>query len=59
MVYNWIYPNGCINTSGLVNPNILNILKEAGKFMIIMALTAIGLKTDLRKLLSTGFRPAF
>ncbi len=27
--------------------------------MIIMALTAIGLKTDLRKLLSTGFRPAF
>lgn len=48
-----------VNSSGIVNSKILDILKEAGKFLIIMALSAIGLKTDLKKLIKTGFRPAF
>jgi len=39
-----------INTSGIVDGKILNIFKEAGKFMIIMALSAIGLKTVSAKL---------
>jgi len=48
-----------INTSGIVDGKILNIFKEAGKFMIIMALSAIGLKTDIKRLIGTGFKPAF
>lgn len=47
-----------INTSGIIDAKILNIVKETGKFMIIMALSAIGLKTDLKNLLKTGIKPA-
>jgi Predicted membrane protein len=31
--------------------------KSAGKFLIVVALTGIGLNTDLRKILATGVRP--
>jgi uncharacterized integral membrane protein (TIGR00698 family) len=33
------------------------LLKTASKFMITMALCAIGLKTDFRKILSAGIKP--
>jgi uncharacterized integral membrane protein (TIGR00698 family) len=46
-----------LNTSGVLNQNAISILQETGKFMIIMALSAIGLKTDFRKMLATGVRP--
>lgn len=32
-------------------------LSQLGKFMIVMAMAAIGLSTNLKKLLSNGFRP--
>ena len=35
----------------------MNALKDAGKFLIVLALSAIGLKTDLKKLASAGIRP--
>lgn len=34
-------------------------LAELGKFMIVMAMSAIGLNTNLKKLLTNGFRPIF
>lgn len=46
-----------LNTSGVLGPSALSFLKEAGKFLIIMALSAIGLKTDLRRMLATGLKP--
>ena len=46
-----------LNTSGMLDTSMVAFLKEAGKFLIIMALSAIGLKTDLRKMLSTGLKP--
>jgi len=46
-----------LNTSGVLNNAAIAVLKEAGKFLIIMALSAIGLKTDLRKMLATGLKP--
>lgn len=46
-----------LNTSGVLGTHAIGFLKEAGKFLIIMALSAIGLKTDLRKMLATGPRP--
>ncbi len=48
-----------LNTSGVLSANTVHVLRETGKFMIIMALTAIGLRTDLKKMLHTGFAPAF
>ena len=46
-----------LNTSGVLDTSMVAFLKEAGKFLIIMALSAIGLKTDLSKMLATGLKP--
>jgi uncharacterized integral membrane protein (TIGR00698 family) len=46
-----------LNTSGVLDTAMVAFLKEAGKFLIIMALSAIGLKTDLRRMLATGLKP--
>ncbi len=56
-IIGFVFMSG-VNTSGFVNDSILNAFRMTGKFMIIMALSAIGLKTDLKKLLSTGYKPA-
>ena len=48
-----------LNTSGVLDNAAVSFLKEGGKFLIIMALSAIGLKTDLRKMLATGLKPMF
>ncbi len=45
-----------LNTFGLADKALLHFMREAGKFLIIMALAAIGLKTSLKHLLSTGSR---
>lgn len=46
-----------LNTLGIFPANVLHFLSTAGKFMIIMALTAIGLGSDFRKMRQTGFKP--
>jgi uncharacterized integral membrane protein (TIGR00698 family) len=46
-----------INSTGVINPALSLGIKESAKFMIVMALTAIGLKTDFRKMLETGVKP--
>ncbi len=45
------------NTLGLFNWDTKHLIPEAGKFFITMALTAIGLSTDFKKMLKTGFKP--
>jgi uncharacterized integral membrane protein (TIGR00698 family) len=46
-----------LNTSGVLNHRAISVLNEIGKFMIIMALSAIGLKTNIRKMSATGLKP--
>jgi len=46
-----------INTTGYIPPSICKTLAETGKFFIIMALTAIGLNTHLKHLISNGIKP--
>jgi uncharacterized integral membrane protein (TIGR00698 family) len=46
-----------INTFMNFSANVSILLSDIGKFMIIMAMTAIGLNTNLRSLLSNGFKP--
>ncbi len=48
-----------LRTSGIVSTPAMAFLKEAGKFLIVLALSAIGLKTDFRKLVAAGPRPLF
>ena len=40
-----------------IAPTILSGLGQIGKFLIVMAMTAIGLNTHLKKLISNGFKP--
>ncbi len=46
-----------LNTSGILGDPAIAFLTGAGKFLIVMALSAIGLKTDLRTMLASGTRP--
>lgn len=41
------------------NPSISTGLVSIGKFMIVMAMVAIGLNTNLKKLITNGFKPIF
>jgi uncharacterized integral membrane protein (TIGR00698 family) len=47
----------CLSTFAPVPSHASQLLASCGKFSIVMAMTAIGLRTDLRKLLSNGVRP--
>ena len=46
-----------INTVLPLPTQLPDILVSIGKFMIVMAMTAIGLNTNLKKLLANGIRP--
>ncbi len=46
-----------INTSGIINQTLSFYIRESAKFMIVMALSAIGLKTDFRRMMHTGAKP--
>ena len=46
-----------INTTGFIPQAICKVLADTGKFFIIMAMAAIGLKTHLSNLISNGIKP--
>ena len=46
-----------LNTFLPIPASVSETLVQIGKFMIVMAMTAIGLNTDLKKLLTNGLKP--
>lgn len=46
-----------LNTLGVFNEYTVSFLSIAGKFLIVMALTAVGLSADFRKMIKTGLKP--
>jgi uncharacterized integral membrane protein (TIGR00698 family) len=46
-----------INSTGIINQTLSFYIKESAKFMIVMALSAIGLKTDIKSMIQTGIKP--
>lgn len=46
-----------INTTGILSTTVTHYCGQAGKFAIILAMTAIGLKTRLSQLFQHGLRP--
>jgi uncharacterized integral membrane protein (TIGR00698 family) len=48
-----------LNTIGVFNNEMVVYLSSAGKFLIVMALTAVGLSADFRKMLKSGLKPLF
>jgi len=53
----WFLVASAVRTAGLVPATIQPAIHLAAEFMIIVALTAIGLSANLRKMASTGVRP--
>ncbi|QAU23642.1 putative sulfate exporter family transporter [Dyella sp. M7H15-1] len=53
----WFLVASAVRTAGFVPVTIQPVLHMAAEFMIIVALTAIGLSANLRKMASTGARP--
>ncbi len=55
----WFLVASLLNTLGLLQGQAVNYLNQLGKFMIVMALVAVGLVADFRKMLKTGVKPIF
>jgi uncharacterized integral membrane protein (TIGR00698 family) len=46
-----------VNSFGVFSPQVASTISDVGKFSMVMALGAIGLKTDGKKLLRSGYKP--
>ncbi len=53
----WFVVASAARTVGLIPESLQPAIHTAANFLIIMALTAIGLSADLRRMASTGFKP--
>lgn len=53
----WFVVASCINTLGFIPVTISHVLGNMGKFAIILAMSAIGLNTNINSLIKNGLRP--
>jgi len=53
----WFLVASAVRTIGLIPAGWQALIHDSAEFMIIIALTAIGLSSDLRRMASTGMRP--
>jgi uncharacterized integral membrane protein (TIGR00698 family) len=53
----WFLLASLLNTAGIINRDAAAFCTEAGKFMIVLALSAIGLHSDFRAMVKTGLKP--
>jgi len=53
----WFLIASLLNTLGLFKGNSIIYINTLGKFMIVMALCAIGLNTDFKKMIKNGTKP--
>ena len=53
----WFVVASIVNTTGVLPETLSHLLGEAGKFAIVLAMSAIGLNTDFGALLKNGVRP--
>ena len=53
----WFVVASIVNTTGVIPAGISQFLGNAGKFFIIVAMSAIGLNTNLKALIRHGVRP--
>lgn len=46
-----------VSTTSIISPETGKLLAQCGKFLIVMAMAAIGLNTNLKQLISNGIKP--
>lgn len=55
----WFLVASLLNTIGLFSAEVIQILNKLAKFMIVTALSAVGLSADFKKMMKTGVKPIF
>lgn len=55
----WFVVASLLNTLGFFKGTSINYINSLGKFMIVMALSAIGLSSDFKKMIKSGVKPLF
>ena len=55
----WFLVASLLNTLGLFKGSSVSYINTLGKFMIVMALSAIGLSSDFKKMMKNGVKPLF
>ncbi|OFI05899.1 hypothetical protein CLOACE_14440 [Clostridium acetireducens DSM 10703] len=53
----WFVVASLLNTFGLFSDNFIHYANILGKFMIVMALTAVGLSANFKDMIKTGVKP--
>ena len=53
----WFLIASLLNTVGIISGQAIGYSTTLGKFMIVVALSAIGLNSDFKKMMKTGFKP--
>lgn len=53
----WFLIASLLNTVGVISGQMVGFVTELGKFLIVVALSAIGLNSDFKKMMKTGFKP--
>ncbi len=53
----WFLVASLLNTLGVFKGNSITYINVLGKFMIVMALSAIGLNTDFKQMIKNGVKP--
>lgn len=53
----WFLAASLLNTLGIINSEMAHFVTELGKFFIVVALSAIGLNSDLKHMINTGLKP--
>jgi uncharacterized integral membrane protein (TIGR00698 family) len=53
----WFLAASLLNTYGVITPSTAKACTETGKFLIVLALSAIGLNSDFRQMAKSGFKP--
>lgn len=48
-----------VNSLGIMPVEIMNILKTASKGLLVMSITAVGMKTSLKTMFALGWKPLF
>jgi len=55
----WFLVAALLNTLGVLPATVVHGATAGGKFLIVVALTAVGLSADFRQMAKTGFKPIF
>lgn len=53
----WFLAASLLNTLGMFNPIAVQWIQRIGKFLIVMSLSAIGLNSDIKKMMQSGLKP--